>query len=302
MKQFLKGLAFTAILFCHNNFLLAQGRTGYFIGTGMMTYNGDINEKSDKIISPSKVFKPYIKGGINYRISNRIEASIAYMYGNVGGADSLAVERDNRNRNQSFRSRIHEVSVQVEYHLMSVYKKHRLNPFAFAGAGLFHFNPQGQLNGVWYNLRPLGTEGQFIEGGDYSKPYKLTQLSMPMGLGIYVQLNSHWRVRLEYAHHFTKTDYLDDVSNAYPDLDQLAATVNGDLAVQLSNRRLVGTSPPPGRPRGNPKYNDSFSALGVMIIYNPGELRIGKPHNAKKFSKMNQKLLRGKAMCRGGWR
>ena len=64
MKQFLKGLVFTAILFCHNNFLSAQGRTGYFIGTGMMTYNGDINEKSDKIISPSKVFKPYVKGGI----------------------------------------------------------------------------------------------------------------------------------------------------------------------------------------------------------------------------------------------
>ena len=125
---------------------------------------------------------------------------------------------------------------------------------------------------------------------------------MPVGLGIYVQLNQHWRMRLEYAHHFTKTDYLDDVSTAYPDLDQLAATVNGKLAVQLSNRRLVGTSPPPGRPRGNPKYNDSFSTLGIMLIYNPGELRIGKPHDSKKFSRINNKLLKGKTMCRGGWR
>lgn len=282
--------------------VLAQGRTGYFLGSGFMTYNGDINEKSDKIISNSKVFKPYIKAGISHRFNSRMEFALAYTYGNVEGADSLAKERDNLNRNQSFRSRIHELSVSAEYHLMSVYKKHRANPFVSVGAGFFHFNPQAQLDGKWYDLRPLGTEGQFISDGDYPEPYKLTQLNFPLAIGFYFQLNPHWRLRVDYTYHITRTDYLDDVSNAYPDMDALAATLNGELAVQLSNRRTSGTQPPPGRPRGNPDVNDSFATVGFLLVYNPGDLRIGKPHNAKRFSKANTRLLRKNALCRGGWR
>lgn len=279
----------------------AQGRTGFFIGSGFMTYNGDINEKSDKIISKSKVFKPFAKAGICYRFNSRVELAFAYTYGNIAAADSLATEKDNRYRNQSFRSRIHEVSASAEYHLLSVFRKHRFNPFLSAGAGIFHFNPQAQLDGKWYDLRPLGTEGQFIADGDYPEPYKLTQFNFPLAVGIYFQLNPHWRLRLDYTYHVTHTDYLDDVSKAYPDMDALAATLNGDIAVQLSNRRIYGTQPPPGRPRGNPNVNDSFATIGFLLIYNPGDLRIGKPHDKNKFSRINNKLLRKKALCRG-WR
>lgn len=302
MKQVYSTLLCAAAFSLSTFMATAQGRTGYFIGSGFMTYNGDINEKSDKIISSSKVFKPYIKAGINYRLGSRMEVSFAYLYGNIGGADSLAKERDNKKRNQSFRSRIHEVSAQVEYHLLSVYRKQHLNPFVFGGAGIFHFNPQGELNGTWYDLRPLGTEGQFIEGGDHPKPYKLTQIDFPLGIGIYFQLHKNWRLRLDYTYHVTRTDYLDDVSHSYPDMDELAATLNGDLAVQLSDRRLENFAPPPGRPRGNPKVNDSFTSFGFLLIYNPGELRKGKPHDRYKFSRKNARLLKSKALCRGGWR
>lgn len=302
MRNLIRLFFLLTFLLHRSNNLLGQGRTGYFVGSGFITYNGDINEKSDKIISNSKVFKPYIKAGINYRLSSRMEISFAYLYGNIGGADSLAKERDNIKRNQSFRSTIHELSAQVEYHLLSVYRKQYLNPFVFAGAGVFRFNPQAELNGKWYDLRPLGTEGQFIAGGGHPKPYKLMQIDFPLGVGIYFQLHKNWRLRFDYTYHITRTDYLDDVSKAYPDMDELAATLNGDLAVQLSNRRLEGFTPPPGRPRGNPKVNDSFTTFGFLLIYNPGELRKGKPHNSKKFSRVNNRLLRKKALCRGGWR
>lgn len=277
----------------------SQGRAGYLAGTGIMYYNGDINEKSDKIISHNKVFKPFFRGGINYRISKRMEASLAILYGNIAGADSLATEKDNRFRNQSFRSVIEELSLQLEYHLFSVYRKKHLNPFVLAGIGVFHFNPQAQLNGTWYDLQPVGTEGQNL-GGNYPKPYSLTQLSFPIGIGIYYQLNDHWRIRLDYTQHMTMTDYLDDVSTNYPDLNALANAPNGALAVALSNRTLSG-EPRPGGSRGNPKFKDNFSQIGITVIYNPGMLRIGRSYNKNRFAAMNSKRVRSGKTCVGRW-
>src|SRR6185436_14515706 len=98
----------------------SQGKLGYFAGTGVVYYNGDINEKSNKIISPGKIFKPFLRVGISYRVSSRIETSLGFFYGNIGGADSLATEQDNRTRNLSFQSVIEELSLQLEYHLFSI--------------------------------------------------------------------------------------------------------------------------------------------------------------------------------------
>lgn len=278
----------------------AQGRLGYHAGTGVVWYNGDLNEKSDKLISNDKVFKPCLRAGINYRFSARCETFVSFLYGNVAGADSLASERDNLKRNQSFRSSVKELSARIEYHVFSVYKWNKINPFVTAGAGLFHFNPQGQLDGKWYKLQPLGTEGQFLGEGDYSRPYKRIQVSIPVGGGIYIKLNDNWRMRIEYANHFTRTDYLDDVSTVYPDLTSLAHAPNGDIAAALSTRRLDGT-PPQGRPRGNSDHNDSFSTLGVTLVYNPGTLRMGKPHDAKQFSRINNKKLHRNSLCQRVW-
>jgi hypothetical protein len=285
------------IIFFASTLSYSQGRLGYLVGTGLTWYNGDINEKSNKIISPDKVFKPFVRAGINYRLGSRMETTVAFFYGNIGGADSLAIEKDNRKRNLSFRSVIDELSVQLEYHLLSVYQKHKLNPFVFGGVGIFHFNPQAQLNGTWYDLQPLGTEGQFLPEGKYPHPYSLTQMSMPVGAGIYFQLNQHWRLKIDYATHFTRTDYLDDVSTTYPDLTSLGNMPNGNIAVALSNRRLDHV-PKAGRARGNSQHNDNFSELGITLIYNPGNLRMGKPYKRNYYSRMNGRRLHKNALCR----
>lgn len=264
-------------------FSFSQGRTGYLAGTGVIYYNGDLNEKSDKIISPSKVFKPFFRIGLNYRLTNRIESSLSFFYGNIAGADSLARENDNKLRNQSFKSVIEEISLQFEYHLFGVYRKRLLNPYIFAGAGVFHFNPTTEYEGVVYDLQPIGTEGQYIGSGAYPKPYKLIQVSLPVGIGLYFQLNDHWRLKIDYANHFTFTDYLDDVSTRYPDSTILANSPHGALAVALSSKRLDGY-PFPNRSRGNPQYKDSYSHIGITVIYNPGELSTGRGYGSQKNS------------------
>ena len=68
----------------------------------------------------------------------------------------------------------------------------------------------------------------------------------------------------------TNTDYLDDVSTSYPDLQELAEN-NGMLAAQLSDRTAEFTGVPSqiqeGTQRGNPVYNDWYFMGGVTVAY-----------------------------------
>jgi hypothetical protein len=158
----------------------------------------------------------------------------------------------------------------MELNAFHRYERSRLNPYIFTGASVFHFNPKAQLDGTWYDLQPLGTEGQFITGGGYEKPYKLFQVAVPVGFGIAVQLNKKLRLKADFCHRFLFTDYLDDVSTVYPDLESLSATPGGDIAVALSSRRKDGKYPNANSPRGSAKYKDAYTTFGLTLVYNPG--------------------------------
>jgi hypothetical protein len=82
----------------------------------------------------------------------------------------------------------------------------------------------------------LGTEGQFLPNptGNNPAPYKLTQICFPMGVGARFALSRHIDLEIETGFRKTFTDYLDDVSGLYPDLDALRA--QNPVAAILSDR------------------------------------------------------------------
>lgn len=234
-----------------------------------MFYNGDLDEKKFKIYSEAKVYKPFVRAGVNYRLLNRAELTLSFLYGHIEAADSLTGETDNILRNLSFKSVIAELSLQAEYYLFNLYDRRFMNPYIFAGAGVFHFDPTAELNGQKFKLQPLGTEGQFIGSDVYAKPYKLNQVSFPVGAGISFQLHPSWRLRLDAGVHITLTDHLDDLSTVYPDSALLAATPNGPLAVAFSNRSLLNNISE-NRTRGNASQKDNFVHVGLTLLYTPG--------------------------------
>ena len=44
-------------------------------------------------------------------------------------------------------------------------KSSRVGFYLFAGVGGFYFDPKAQFQNTWVRLKPLGTEGQGLEGG-----------------------------------------------------------------------------------------------------------------------------------------
>src|SRR5205085_5282395 len=88
-----------------------------------------------------------------------------------------------------------------------------------------------KFQGDVYELEPLGTEGQGVNG---MKPSKRVPIALPIGGGIKVSLG-RMGIGLELGARRTYTDYLDDVSTIYPDMNALLLN-NGPVAVALSDR------------------------------------------------------------------
>jgi hypothetical protein len=254
------------IFFCAHQ-SSAQSFFSYAAGGGVMYYNGDLSDS--RPLPPLELMRGYFGVDVSMLLVDRLDLSLHYLHGNIAGDDALSNESDNRVRNQSFFSPIDEVKLMLRLRAFSVKSRMIINPYAMAGVGYFWFNPKAELDGRIYELQPLGTEGQFIEGGNYPKPYKLSSGSFAAGLGVFIRLNHNFSLRLEGAPQLTFTDYLDDTSTRYPDSTALAATPKGPIAVQLSSRRLKGF-PDEGRGRGNPGKNDVIVTLGVSLVFTPG--------------------------------
>jgi hypothetical protein len=267
MRQLFLHTAVSVFLLTHgavfaqrdNNANLSVG-----LGGGVMFYNGDLSDSDP--IPDGKLINPYLAGEVSWLLVDRMDMSLGLLYGSVEAADSLTNERDNQARNLSFTSKYIEMNLQFRLSLLSVKNTFPVNPFLMGGIGAFYFNPKAEYEGVEYELQPLGTEGQFIPGGQYEDPYKRVAGTLNGGGGVHIRVNENWRVRLEGAAHITFTDYLDDVSTIFPDSADLSRTPNGSIAVLLSSKRPKGW-PKAGRSRGNSGNDDVVFRFGFSVIY-----------------------------------
>lgn len=230
---------------------------GGWVGTAH--YFGDLNPNYD-------FGQGELAGGIiaRYNFNQRLAVKFGGNYGNISGSDAMSQDVFQRNRNLSFRSEILEGNLNFEFNFLTYEhgsEYNRFTPYVFAGVSLFSFNPQAQLDGVWYDLQPLGTEGQFR-----GEEYNLTQVAMNYGGGLKVDLSFDWSLNIFISSRRLFTDYLDDVSTVYADPGDLEE-IRNEFSIQLADRSL-NNSGIPGNQRGNSQNNDSYAFVGIGLVYN----------------------------------
>jgi hypothetical protein len=222
----------------------------------------------------------YFTGMYRSLIGIRLEG----CFGSVEGADSLlkAVKTSTfgrYERNLSFRSKINEIQVGVEFHPLflssHIYDENGpplISPYIHAGIGFFAFDPKAQLNGQWYSLQPLHTEGQGFTQYRDRKPYKLQQRNYHLGTGIRMELTDFIVARLEVDHRILNTDYLDDVSqDSYIDPSLFFQNLSPGRAAIASQIYFRGDelNPPDvfstGKQRGNPRNKDSYFTMQLKV-------------------------------------
>ncbi|MGZ3862530.1 MAG: type IX secretion system protein PorG [Bacteroidia bacterium] len=253
---------------------------GIFLGG--CYYIGDLNPTKHFVMSQPGIGAWY-RFNLNYRVAFRGGIN----FGTVQGDDSRSENPDQLERNLNFKSRITEFYGQAEFNFWEYKVGHQdyiFAPYIFLGLAGFHFNPQANLGNQWVNLKPLSTEGEGTAQDKLHKPYKLTQMSIPFGIGFKLSFANQIGLGFEWGPRKTFTDYIDDVSGKYVDLNKLAID-KGSLAAVLSDRS-VSKDPSVrlnnnGKLRGNPNNKDWYFYYGLVISF---KLK-GKPKECKGVGK-----------------
>lgn len=215
----------------------AQFRYGYFrvgVSAGSTNYLGDLDDDFT-----FKYTKPGFGINGSYRMNPFMMARLGFFRGWASATDAQSNNLERNRRNLSFRTSITEFNATIVFDFISTDRSFAyrppFTPYVFGGVALFSFNPQAELAGQWYDLQPLGTEGQFLPNqGEYPEPYDLTQFSFPLGAGVRFAVSRKFDIEIETGFRKTFTDYLDDVSGLYPDLEELRA--QNPVAGLLSDR------------------------------------------------------------------
>lgn len=260
MKKLLRSLIILVIVIPSAGF--AQFEMGVL--AGLSNYAGDISNQRAWFSAGDfnaaagffgrQTFNPYLS------------ARIGFNFTNISAADNKTNDGLRLERNLSFRTSIYELHLVAEFNILG-YQPYNLkriwSPYIFGGVAGFFFNPQAELDGVSYDLQPLGTEGQGLPG--FADKYALNQISFPMGGGIKFALNDQWNVGIELGARKTLTDYLDDLSGDYVS-SSLLLEERGEIAAALANRS--GIERATGEKRGSPEYKDWYLIGGITVSYN----------------------------------
>ena len=231
-------------------------------------YFGDVGPKGYHM---SKSRPSFMAQG-SYYLTPTFKVQAAYTAMWLTGYDVDAVDPFRFNRRLNFRNFVQEFSVSGQYFLFPFdryQRDHKWSPYVSAGVGVLRHNPKAVYNSAWYDLHPLGTEGQYA-GEDLDPTveydsYSLTQFVVPVGLGLRYYSGDKWAVSLDVNYRFTFTDYLDDVGGEYAPIRDLAASGDFLMSSELAFRGRGGLEnyPEPGSQRGDDRSTDTFMTIQI---------------------------------------
>lgn len=183
------------------------------------------------------------------------------FYVRLAADDLLTNAKSRRARRLHSITDLAELSFNVEYEIPSTVPL--LKHFYFnLGAGIMIFEPKARYNGELYKLRPLGTEGQNYLPG--KKQYSHFSPVIPFGVGYKFHLNNGGSIAIDLNLRKSFTDYLDDVSTNYADVE-LIGDISGEAAQYLADPSIDGKKI--GERRGDPNDNDQFFLIGLRFEF-----------------------------------
>ncbi len=274
-------------------------------------YFGDIVPAPDFTSFRFKSTRPNLGLSYTYRYTPRVSVRTGFNWLRIMGDDALSASPDEGEnaprfkRNLSFRNDIKELSAVAVFDLFENRNDYRRRPdfvpYGFLGVAVLHHNPKayyenGSRQGTaaaddiptgWYELQPLGTEGQYASNGDYPEAYKRVQIAIPFGLGVRYKIDRNWDLSLEVGWRKTFTDYLDDASSAFALKSDIlnggganpkAATILSDRSAESGFSTVADPSgtvynvvPNYGSPinpkRGNSSDDDWYITTGITLNY-----------------------------------
>lgn len=236
-----------------------------------LNYFGDLAPRSHIASTNPRFTKPGFGIAGMYRVGPQSSFRGSFMWGRLKADDyqsNMLGENSKYRyaRNLHFRNDIKELSLEYIFdltaHQRTFISRPELVPFLFAGIAVFHHNPMAKVPeldayhyaignaqpiqdndaryagvspGEWIALKPLGTEGQYVEGSGVD-PYSNWQIAVPFGAGVRYRLSPYLDLSFEIGYRQTFTDYLDDVSGIYLDPETFGTGPEANLSRLMADR------------------------------------------------------------------
>lgn len=279
-----------------------KNRADFGGGIGISNFMGDLGggkgiSKNSMKDFDFKASRPTFSFHYRYFLLKTVAVRGNLIYGYVAGKDKYSSKDaeagiNRYNRGLKFRSPIIELSAQGEWYFYEQVRKGHVHSlrgvkgmknidiagFLFAGIGGFYFNPRNEVDGKWYSLRKIGTEGQ---GYYESRPkYSPFQVCIPFGIGLKHNFDKTLSIELAYGFRKTFTDYIDDVSKTYVDPKIFDQEYKKKLANPAPNE-IPQTNP--GQIRGNPNNDDAYMFALVTVHYKIPTAGYKKHSRAQKW-------------------
>jgi len=274
------------------------GRKNVYSGVGFsvnaLNYFGDLAPTPSTFSTDISFTAPSFGLSLFHRFGPRYTLQVQYLYASLKGSDQESASKDNENkfryqRNMSFRNRIHELSAVAYFDLFenqaTYISRVGWTPYAYIGLAALYHNPQAQapINdlrgnalaeaGQWVDLQPLKTEGN---------SYSLIQFAVPFGAGTRFRINEVFDLWADIGFRYTFTDYLDDVSGNYVDLNTLSTLgqamayrtnelagypTSGGIPSELAGVNVQAGYGKAGDKRGSPNQNDIYMVTSIRLTY-----------------------------------
>ncbi len=235
---------------------------------GASNYMGDLVEGH---LAPNE-YNPAFGVFGRYQMSPFLSFRAYVNKAELTGSDTNNRDLGLRRRNLNFKTNIVELGFVNEISITPYNPRDDKDalPYVYVGVSGFYYNPQAEYQGEFYDLRPLGTEGQgnLISG---SKPYSKFAFAVPFGIGFKWNVSSLVNLGIDFGMRMTITDYIDDVSGEYPNLELLAE--RNPLAATLSFRGdefdpSLNSADFKGGVRGNSENSDWYFVGTVSLSIN----------------------------------
>jgi hypothetical protein len=248
MDSLKRKLLFVSVLFSSLIVNAQQVEVGLMLGAS--NYLGDLSNET--FVMKESHFSGSLFG--RYNFSPRFALKGNFGYARVSGDDKnfASEKRDyvlnqvltqdfefNKARNLNFFSDIYEFSLHGEFNLLpndlNAYSARPFVPYVFMGIGIFNFNPKTTYNNNTVELQPVATEGQGSTTYNDFKPYNLSSMCIPIGLGFRQKIADDFFLGVEGGFRFTRTNYLDDVGGVYGSRSVISGAT-GRTGLHLSDR------------------------------------------------------------------
>lgn len=288
----------TIILNAQVNQLWRKYKHEVFFGVGASNFLGELggaNATGAHVINDFdfRASRYVFHGGYAYRFAERWSIGATLAYAKIYGDDKFTTEPSRSARDLHFKSPLIELSSLIyffpltERYSMSynVGQKGRgmIRPriYLFTGVSGLWFNPKAKyIDGNWYALQPLGTEGQQLKDANGNsvipsrKPYSRITMAIPIGIGLDYPLTQKFLIGFEFGFRYTFSDYLDDVSTSYVDKNLF----DDPIAAYFSDpTRGEWNGSGPGQQRGQSNVNDTYMFFSITAKYKLSGKRLYVP-------------------------